>query len=121
MSDAMPWRENDAPLPRFCTVSVIHSSRNPHPSSFLLGEEISVADLFAACEIMQPWSAGFDVCATRPRVAEWMKDVISATQPHFDQAHIYNQQIKDTTGVAIQEAYQAYLEGLKQTQAAGGQ
>jgi len=89
--------------------------------TFITGEEISVADLFAACEIMQPWSAGFDVYSTRPRVAEWMKDVISATQPHFDQAHIYNQQVRDTTGVAIQEAYQAYLEGLKQTQAAGGQ
>jgi len=89
--------------------------------TFITGDKISVADLFAVCELMQPWSAGFEVSTTRPRVAEWMQEVIAATQPHFDQAHLYNKKVRDTIGVGIQEAYGAYLEEMQQKKAAGGQ
>ena len=76
----------------------------------MTGDEISVADLFAICEIMQPWSAGFDVSLTRPRLAEWMTEVMKKTQPHFDEAHAYNKKVRETMGVGIREAYLAYLE-----------
>jgi len=85
---------------------------------FITGDEISVADLFAICEITQPWSAGFDVSATRPRVAEWMADVIDATQPHYDDAHVFNRKVRETLGVGIQEAYEALLEEMAEEKSA---
>lgn len=88
---------------------------------FITGDTISVADLFAICEIMQPWAAGFDVSATRPRVAEWMTDVIGETQPHFDDAHVYSKKIRDTMSEGIQEAYQAFLEEKDQSKSASEQ
>jgi len=85
---------------------------------FITGDEISVADLFAICEVMQPWSCGFDISATRPRVAEWMADVIGATQPHYDDAHIVNRKIRETLCDGIQEGYAAYLEEMKEEKSA---
>ncbi|XP_062539529.1 glutathione S-transferase theta-1-like [Armigeres subalbatus] len=54
---------------------------------FLVGDEISVADLFAACEIEQPKIAGFDPCAGRPKMTAWMTRVREATNPYYDEAH----------------------------------
>ncbi|XP_058831676.1 glutathione S-transferase theta-1-like [Topomyia yanbarensis] len=56
-------------------------------SKFLVGDEISVADLLAACEIEQPKMAGFDPCSGRPNLTAWMGRVREATNPFYDQAH----------------------------------
>ncbi|XP_058127255.1 glutathione S-transferase theta-1-like [Anopheles ziemanni] len=56
-------------------------------SRFIVGEEISFADLLAACEIEQPKMAGYDPCAGRPKLTEWMARVRDATNPYYDQAH----------------------------------
>ncbi|XP_058444854.1 glutathione S-transferase theta-1-like [Malaya genurostris] len=56
-------------------------------SKFLVGDEISVADLLAACEIEQPKMAGFDPCAGRPNLTAWMDRVRKATNPYYDEAH----------------------------------
>ncbi|XP_053682900.1 glutathione S-transferase theta-1-like [Sabethes cyaneus] len=56
-------------------------------SKFLASEEISVADIWAACEIEQPKMAGFDPCAGRPNLSAWMARVRDATNPYYDEAH----------------------------------
>ncbi|XP_065084634.1 glutathione S-transferase theta-1-like [Ochlerotatus camptorhynchus] len=56
-------------------------------NKFLVGDEISVADLFASCEIEQPKMAGFDPCAGRPKLTAWMARVREATNPYYDEAH----------------------------------
>ncbi|XP_053677843.1 glutathione S-transferase theta-1-like [Anopheles nili] len=56
-------------------------------SRFIVGDEISVADLLAACEIEQPKMAGYDPCVGRPNLTEWMARVREATNPFYDQAH----------------------------------
>lgn len=80
---------------------------------FIIGDEISVADLFAIAEINQPWMAGFDVAATRPRLAAWMEDVKSETQPHYDQSHVVVNKFRGMFAEGVQEAYKEFLEEEK--------
>ena len=54
---------------------------------YLCGEQISVADLFGVCELMQPLGAGQDVKEGRPKLAAWINRVKERTQPHFDEVH----------------------------------
>ncbi|XP_055638659.1 glutathione S-transferase theta-1-like [Toxorhynchites rutilus septentrionalis] len=56
-------------------------------NKFLTSNDISVADLLAACEIEQPKIAGYDPCAGRPNLAAWMARVREATNPYYDEAH----------------------------------
>uniref|UniRef100_A0A2M4BYQ2 glutathione transferase n=1 Tax=Anopheles marajoara TaxID=58244 RepID=A0A2M4BYQ2_9DIPT len=56
-------------------------------SPYIVGDQISVADLVAACEIEQPKMAGYDPCAGRPNLTQWMERVRNATNPCYDQAH----------------------------------
>ncbi|XP_066587112.1 glutathione S-transferase theta-1 [Prorops nasuta] len=54
---------------------------------FLIGDQISVADLVAACEIEQPRMAGFEPRTGRPRLTAWMERVQIETNPYYDEAH----------------------------------
>ena len=55
---------------------------------FLAGsDDITVADLLAICEIMQPISVDFDVTGGRPKLAKWFDKVKARLQPHFDDTH----------------------------------
>ncbi|KAI7815383.1 glutathione S-transferase [Rhyzopertha dominica] len=54
---------------------------------YIAGNEISVADLFAACEIEQPRMAGYDPKNGRPKLAEWLDRVRQETNPFYDEAH----------------------------------
>ncbi|XP_050074014.1 glutathione S-transferase theta-3 [Anopheles maculipalpis] len=56
-------------------------------SQFIVGNEISVADLLAACEIEQSRMAGYNPCDGRPNLAQWMARVRESTSPYYDQAH----------------------------------
>ncbi|XP_050087219.1 glutathione S-transferase theta-1-like [Anopheles aquasalis] len=58
-----------------------------HGSPYIVGDQISIADLVAACEIEQPRMAGYDPCAGRPNLTQWMERVKSATNPYYEQAH----------------------------------
>ncbi|EEB17125.1 GSTD1-5 protein, putative [Pediculus humanus corporis] len=53
-------------------------------SQYLVGNEISVADLVGISEIEQPRISNYDVTAGRPRIAAWMKRVQNDLQPHYD-------------------------------------
>ncbi|XP_058831664.1 glutathione S-transferase theta-2-like isoform X2 [Topomyia yanbarensis] len=54
---------------------------------YLAGEELTYADLLAACELEQPKIAGFDPRVGRPHLAAWLERVRNSTNPHYDQAH----------------------------------
>ena len=54
---------------------------------FICGDQISIADLQAVCELTQFWVAGSDPCEGRPTLARWMGDVQTTLKPHFDEVH----------------------------------
>ncbi|KAJ8023994.1 Glutathione S-transferase theta-1 [Holothuria leucospilota] len=54
--------------------------------AFIAGDEISIADLFAASEqILQADMSKKDYLASRPKVKEWLERVKEATKPHFEE------------------------------------
>jgi glutathione S-transferase len=55
---------------------------------FLASNEISFADILAACEIEQPRMTGYDVFGGRPKLKEWYERVKEATSPYYDEAHV---------------------------------
>uniref|UniRef100_UPI003AAD62A1 glutathione S-transferase theta-1-like n=1 Tax=Centroberyx gerrardi TaxID=166262 RepID=UPI003AAD62A1 len=54
---------------------------------FLCGDDITVADLLAVCELMQPLAGGRDVLQDRPQLQRWKSRVQSAVGESFDHAH----------------------------------
>ena len=66
-------------------------------SSYLAGNQITIADLLGVCEMMQPISAGYNLDTNRfPRVQDWMERVKKETQPHFDDAHKIPLRLRET-------------------------
>uniref|UniRef100_A0A1I8P7V0 glutathione transferase n=1 Tax=Stomoxys calcitrans TaxID=35570 RepID=A0A1I8P7V0_STOCA len=56
-------------------------------TDFLCGNQMTVADIFAACEIEQPRMADYDVRAHYPKIRAWLQRVREACGPHYDYAH----------------------------------
>ncbi|KAK7929803.1 hypothetical protein WMY93_006198 [Mugilogobius chulae] len=55
---------------------------------FIIGDQISIADLVAVVEVMQPFAAGVDVFKDRPRLSAWKDRVVQAVGKElFDEAH----------------------------------
>ncbi|XP_076159168.1 glutathione S-transferase theta-1b [Alosa pseudoharengus] len=55
---------------------------------FIAGNDISLADLVAIVEIMQPVGSGLDVFEKRPKLSGWRNRVRAAIGPElFDEAH----------------------------------
>jgi len=50
-------------------------------------DHISVADIWASCELEQPSMAGYDVRKGRPILEAYMDRVKSELNPHYDEAH----------------------------------
>ncbi|XP_002119794.2 glutathione S-transferase theta-1-like [Ciona intestinalis] len=58
---------------------------------FIAGDQLTVADIFAICELMQPTMSGRDIFEGHPKLREWFQRAKAATQPHFNEAHaIFN-------------------------------
>jgi glutathione S-transferase len=55
---------------------------------FLASNELTFADLLAACEIEQPRAAGYDVFGGRPRLRAWYERVRAAANPFYDEANV---------------------------------
>lgn len=55
---------------------------------FLASEEISFADILAACELEQPKMAWYDPFEGRPLLKSWYERVKEATNPYYDEAHV---------------------------------
>lgn len=56
-------------------------------SKFIAGNTLTVADIFAICEIEQPRIAGYDAKVGRPKLGAWMERVKKETNPYYDEAH----------------------------------
>ncbi|XP_050503681.1 glutathione S-transferase theta-1-like isoform X1 [Diabrotica virgifera virgifera] len=54
---------------------------------FINGDQISYADIHAACEIEQTRVAGYDVRDRFPKIKEWIEAVREECNPHYDRAH----------------------------------
>lgn len=55
--------------------------------AFLTTNEISFADILAACEIEQPRVADYNPFEGRPRLSAWYQKVKEVTNPFYDEAH----------------------------------
>uniref|UniRef100_A0A8D0HE62 glutathione transferase n=1 Tax=Sphenodon punctatus TaxID=8508 RepID=A0A8D0HE62_SPHPU len=70
---------------------------------FIVGNEISLADLVALVELMQPVGAGYDVFEGSPKLAEWRHRVEEAIGKElFQQAHEAILNVKDMAAAAAQ-------------------
>jgi len=57
-------------------------------TAYVAGDEISLADIFASCELMQLYSAHEEgLYESSPKVKAWMERVRKETNPYFDEAH----------------------------------
>nr|XP_020450693.1 glutathione S-transferase theta-1-like [Monopterus albus] len=63
--------------------------------AFLCGDDITVADLLAICELMQPLGGGRDVLQGRPQLQRWRSRVQSAISDAFDRAHAILYAVRD--------------------------
>lgn len=62
---------------------------------FLCGDDITVADLLAVCELMQPLGGGRDVLKGRPLLQRWKSRIQSAVGDSFDAAHAVLYAVRD--------------------------
>uniref|UniRef100_A0A671LJZ3 glutathione transferase n=1 Tax=Sinocyclocheilus anshuiensis TaxID=1608454 RepID=A0A671LJZ3_9TELE len=62
---------------------------------FLCGDDISLADLLAVCELMQPLCGGRDILKDRPKLLSWRSRVHSVLSDSFDEAHSVVYQIRE--------------------------
>ncbi|XP_056130348.1 glutathione S-transferase theta-2 isoform X2 [Lampris incognitus] len=62
---------------------------------FLCGDDITLADLLAICELMQPVGGDRDVLENRPQLQQWRRRVQSALGESFDQAHAVLYALRD--------------------------
>lgn len=65
-------------------------------SDFVCGDDITIADLLVACELMQAVCAGHEIKAMRPKLAKWFDRVEKCLQPHFHEAHVV---LRETKGL----------------------
>ena len=56
-------------------------------SEYIVGSQISIADLQAICELTQHWGVGSDLGEGNPHISEWMKRCQKDLEPHFDKVH----------------------------------
>lgn len=56
-------------------------------SPYLVGPQISVADLFAACEIEQIAHGDIDITKDRPKLGAWLERVRRDLHPHYAEVH----------------------------------
>ncbi|KAI5088053.1 glutathione S-transferase theta 2, partial [Silurus meridionalis] len=62
---------------------------------FLCGDKVTLADLLAVCELMQPLGGGRDVLKNHPRLKEWKSRVQAVLGDSFDLAHKILYTLKD--------------------------
>lgn len=80
---------------------------------FIGGNEISIADLLAIGEVMQPFGCGVDVFKSRPRLREWKERVAKVVgKKIFDEAHAKVLSAKDVVSAldpALMEGFRPFL------------
>lgn len=63
--------------------------------AFLCGHDITLADLLAICELIQPSAGGRDVLKNRPKLLAWQSRVTSALGDAFDEVNNILYRMKD--------------------------
>lgn len=77
---------------------------------YIGGHEVGICDLFAVCELMQPYAAGFDVRqSSLRRVRQWIERVKRETRPFFDEANAEIMKIWETKGRYVIDEYDDYV------------
>lgn len=77
---------------------------------FIGGEQIGICDLFAICELMQPYAAGFDIRQSNlRRVRQWVERVKRETRPFFDEAHVEIIKIWESKGRYIIDEFDDFV------------
>ncbi|XP_055054385.2 glutathione S-transferase theta-2 [Misgurnus anguillicaudatus] len=69
--------------------------------AFLCGDDISLADLLAVCELMQPLGGGRDILKDRPKLQTWKSRVQSALSDSFDEAHSVLYRLRDKSNAKL--------------------
>ncbi|XP_006640322.1 glutathione S-transferase theta-1-like isoform X1 [Lepisosteus oculatus] len=78
---------------------------------FIIGEQISLADLVAIVEMMQPVGAGLDIFAERPKLSVWRDRVKQAIGKElFDEAHKTIMNAKDLPKIFEQNGMLEFLK-----------
>uniref|UniRef100_A0A8C3KD79 glutathione transferase n=1 Tax=Calidris pygmaea TaxID=425635 RepID=A0A8C3KD79_9CHAR len=78
--------------------------------AFIIGSEISLADLVAIVELMQPVGVGCDIFEDRPRLKEWRRRVEDAVGKElFFQAHEMILNIKELSNIQIDPQLKEHL------------
>uniref|UniRef100_A0A336LK56 CSON009527 protein n=1 Tax=Culicoides sonorensis TaxID=179676 RepID=A0A336LK56_CULSO len=57
--------------------------------NFVTGNQITYADILAACDIEQTRIAGYNPTQDRPRLSDWLDKVKAETNPFFEEGHKY--------------------------------
>ncbi|KAM5194195.1 glutathione S-transferase theta-1-like isoform 1-T1 [Mantella aurantiaca] len=69
---------------------------------FIAGDEISIADIVAIVEIMQPVASGFEAFENHPKLAAWRKRVVDAIGAElFKEAHEKILHVKEMQNMPI--------------------
>ncbi|KAL7840019.1 hypothetical protein SRHO_G00266770 [Serrasalmus rhombeus] len=69
--------------------------------AFLCGDDISIADLLAICEIMQPLGGGRDILKNHPNLQSWRSRVQAALGEPFIEAHSILYRLRDKTAARL--------------------
>ncbi|XP_075574750.1 glutathione S-transferase theta-1 isoform X1 [Pelecanus crispus] len=78
--------------------------------AFIIGSEISLADLVAIVELMQPVGVGCDIFEDRPRLMEWRRRVEDAVGKElFFQAHEMILNIKELSNIQVDPQLKEHL------------
>ncbi|NXU50435.1 GSTT1 transferase, partial [Turnix velox] len=78
--------------------------------AFIIGSEISLADLVAIVELMQPVGVGCDIFEDRPRLLEWRRRVEDAVGKElFFQAHEMLLNVKELRNMQIDPQLKEHL------------
>uniref|UniRef100_A0A8C4FC05 glutathione transferase n=1 Tax=Dicentrarchus labrax TaxID=13489 RepID=A0A8C4FC05_DICLA len=78
---------------------------------FLCGDDITVADLLAVCELMQPLGGGRDVLQRRPELQRWRSRVQTAVGESFDRAHAVLYAVRERRSAKL-EKYKDFIRNI---------
>ena len=78
----------------FKTFEILNES-TLRDNKFLSGDEISIADIQAVCELSQHWMVGRDIYAGYPNIERWVAACKQELQPHFDKVHAMTYKIRE--------------------------
>ena len=54
---------------------------------YIFSQDVSIADIQALVEFMQPYAAGYDIFAERPALKAWRDRVKPRLEPYFEESH----------------------------------